>query len=202
MGKHLNTHWDQQFAHERITQLGIPLQQRAGKLSGGQQAQVALVLALAKKPDLLVLDEPIASLDPLARQEFLQVLADAVAERTITVIMSSHIIIDLERFCNYVILLSSSQVQLTGDVDDLLASHKLLVGPRKHADAVEQEHTVVTRSVTERQCTLLVHTHDPIHDPAWEIRAVSLEDIILAYMKQSRDVSSLQDHKVHLEVFS
>jgi ABC-2 type transport system ATP-binding protein len=201
MGKQLNIHWDQDFARERIKQLGIPLQQQVGKLSGGQQAQVALVLALSKKPGLLVLDEPVASLDPLARRDFQQVLVDAVAQRNITVIISSHIVTDLERFCDYLILLTSSHVQLTGEVEDLIASHKLLVGPRERADIIEKAHTILTKRVTERQCILFVQTHGPILDPAWEIRDVSLEDIILAYMDQSRTITSPQQHEVNLEVF-
>lgn len=116
LGRKLNPRWDDPLARARIQKLGIPLDRRTGKLSGGQQAQVALVLALAKRPDLLLLDEPLASLDPLARREFLRTLLDATVESSLTVLLSSHIIGDLERVCDYLIILSASHVQLVGDI--------------------------------------------------------------------------------------
>ena len=119
LGRKLNPRWDDALARARMQKLGIPLNRRAGKLSGGQQAQVALVLALAKRPDLLLLDEPLASLDPLARREFLRTLMDAVAETGLTVLLSSHIIGDLERVCDYLVILSASQVQLAGDMQEI-----------------------------------------------------------------------------------
>jgi len=130
LGRKLNPHWDDGLAQARMQKLGIPLNRRAGKLSGGQQAQVALVLALAKRPDLLLLDEPLSSLDPLARREFLRTLLDAVAESELTVLLSSHIIGDLERVCDYFIILSASQVQLAGDMQEIAKTHKRLIGPR------------------------------------------------------------------------
>ena len=135
MGQKLNKRWDSGFARDRLTQLRIPLDRKVGKLSGGQRAQVALALALARKPDLLLLDEPVASLDPLARREFLQVLMGGVAEHGTTVLLSSHLVADLERVCDYLIVLNESRVQVLGGVEDLLATHKVLVGPRR-ADRV------------------------------------------------------------------
>ncbi len=184
MGSKLNPHWNQELALRRLQQLGIPLQQPTGKLSGGQQAQVALLLALAKQPELLILDEPVASLDPLARREFQQTLMDAAAEHGLTVIISSHIVADLERFCDYIVILSASHVQITDTVDQLLQSHKLLIGPCERITSVARTHTILTSSGIGRQCTLFVQTHGPILDPAWEVRSVSLEDIILAYLAQ------------------
>src|SRR5207237_2541198 len=130
-GAALNPGWDQKWAASRIRDLGIPLGQRIGQLSGGQHAQVALALALGKRPELLMLDEPVASLDPLARREFLTALMDAVAENGLSVILSSHLLADLEHSCDHLILLMASEVRLDGDLDDLLAAHRLLVGPRK-----------------------------------------------------------------------
>ena len=118
MGRKLNAQWDTTGAVDRLSQLGIPLDRAAGRLSGGQRAQVALTLALAKQPDLLVLDEPVASLDPLARRDFLAALMGSVAERGLTVILSSHLIADLEHRCDYLIVLSDSRVQVLGPVDD------------------------------------------------------------------------------------
>jgi len=122
-GAHLNPGWDAALANGRITQLGLDPAQRAGKLSGGQRAQLALTLAVAKRPELLLLDEPIASLDPLARSEFLRSLAEYTASRQVSVVMSSHLVSDLERICDYLIVLVASRVQVAGPVTDLLASH-------------------------------------------------------------------------------
>jgi len=183
-GRKLNPRWDDTLARARIDKLGIPLNRRAGKLSGGQQAQVALVLALAKRPDLLLLDEPLASLDPLARRDFLRTLMDAVAESGMTVLLSSHIIGDLERVCDYLIILSAARVQLAGDIQEIMQTHKRLVGPRQDEAAVASVHTVIEASHTARQTTLLVRTHGPILDPSWEVQEASLEDIVLAYLGQ------------------
>jgi ABC-2 type transport system ATP-binding protein len=184
LGRKLNPRWDDALARARMSKLGIPLERRAGKLSGGQQAQVALVLALAKRPDLLLLDEPLASLDPLARREFLRALMEAVAESGLTVLLSSHIIGDLERVCDYLIILSASRVQLAGDMQEIARTHKRLVGPRQDEAAVASVHTVIEASHTERQTTLLVRTNGPLFDPSWEAQEVSMEDIVLAYLGQ------------------
>jgi ABC-type multidrug transport system ATPase subunit len=184
LGRKLNPRWDDALARARIQHLGIPFNRRAGKLSGGQQAQVALVLALAKRPDLLLLDEPLASLDPLARREFLRTLMDAVVETGLTVLLSSHIIGDLERVCDYLIILSASRVQLAGDIQEIVRTHKRLVGPRQDVAAMASVHTVVEASHTERQTTLLVRTTGPLFGSTWEVQEVSLEDIVLAYLGQ------------------
>ena len=126
-GRKLNPRWDDALAHDRLARFGIPLDRPVGKLSGGQRSQVALALALAKRPDLLLLDEPVASLDPLARREFLQALMEAAADDGLTVLLSSHIIADLERVCDYLIILSAARVQLAGEIDDA-ASHAQAAG--------------------------------------------------------------------------
>jgi ABC-2 type transport system ATP-binding protein len=188
LGRKLNPRWDDALARARIEKLGIPPARRAGKLSGGQQAQVALVLALAKRPDLLLLDEPLASLDPLARREFLRTLMEAVAETGLTVLLSSHIIGDLERVCDYLIILSASHVQLAGDMQDIAKEHKRLIGPRQDEAAIASVHTVIEASHTDRQTTLLVRTNGPLFDPSWEVQDVAIEDIVLAYLsQQARD---------------
>jgi ABC-type multidrug transport system ATPase subunit len=188
LGCKLNPRWDEALARARMQKLGIPLERRAGRLSGGQQAQVALVLALAKRPDLLLLDEPLASLDPLARREFLRTLMDATAESRLTVLLSSHIIGDLERVCDYLIILSASQVQLAGDMQEIARMHKRLIGPRQDAEAIASVHAVIEASHTDRQTTLLVRTDGPLFDPSWEAQEVSMEDIVLAYLsQQTRD---------------
>jgi len=185
MGAHLNPGWDRELAEDRIAQLGLDPAQRAGKLSSGQRAQLALTVAVAKRPELLILDEPVASLDPLARREFLQSLMEVVADQGMTVVLSSHLIADLERVCDYLIILVASRVRLAGDVDRLLATHHLLTGPRRDSDQLPTGQHLVTARHTDRQSTLLVQSEAPILDPAWTVEPVGLEDLVLAYMSQA-----------------
>jgi ABC-2 type transport system ATP-binding protein len=183
MGAHLNPRWDAAIAADRINALDLEPSQRASKLSGGQRAQLALTLAIAKRPELLVLDEPVASLDPLARREFLQGLMEAVAEHEVSVIMSSHLVADLEMICDYLVVLSESRVQLAGPTEDLLHEHVFLTGPRRDESSLPRSWDVITASHTERQTTLIVRTKEPILDPAWVVSSIGMEDLVLAYMK-------------------
>ena len=183
-GAHLNPRWDGASARERLTALNIPLDRAVGKLSGGQRAQVALALTLAKRPRLLLLDEPVAALDPLARRNFLGVMADAVAAGGLTVVMSSHLVADLERVCDHLIMLASSRVQLCGDIETVLAEHQILVGPRKDTTAIQRSHSVVQVTRTPRQTTLLVRVKGPVTDPAFQASDISLEELVLGYMGQ------------------
>jgi ABC-2 type transport system ATP-binding protein len=182
IGAHMNPRWDGGSVRDRLRGLNIPLDAAVGTLSGGQRAQVALALTLAKRPRVLLLDEPVAALDPLARRHFLGTLADAVAAGGLTVVLSSHLVADIERVCDHLILLASSRVQLCGDIDALLAEHRVLVGPRKDTTAVERDHTVVQTERTARQTTMLVRVSGPVADPGWEAADVSLEDMVLGYM--------------------
>jgi ABC-2 type transport system ATP-binding protein len=186
MGGKLNRRrWDAALARERLAKLGIPPDQPVGKLSGGQRAQVALALALAKRPRLLLLDEPIASLDPLARREFMQALMGAVADSETTVLLSSHLLADLERSCDYLIVLQRSRVQLTGAVDELIESHRTLVGPRAGSESIAGVAKVVRASHTERQSTLLVRRDGGPLDPLWTEHEVTLEDLVLAHLAEA-----------------
>jgi len=196
LGAHLNPGWDGALARGRIERLDLDPGQKAGKLSGGQRAQLALTLAIAKRPGLLILDEPVASLDPLARREFLQDLMEAVAEQGLSVVLSSHLIADLERVCDYLIVLVASRVLVAGPVDELLATHYLLTGPRRDPATLPAGQQVISASHTDRQTTLLVRTSGPVLDPAWTVSEVGLEDLALAYMKQARPAR--RNH--HLEV--
>lgn len=182
MGAKLNHRWDRALAHERLGRLQIPPDRPVGKLSGGQRAQVALTLALAKRPALLLLDEPVASLDPLARREFLQALMGSVAEEGTAVLLSSHLLGDLERVCDYLIVLQAGQVQVLGAVDELVAAHKVLIGPHRPAGDIPGVAAVIRESHTDRQSTLLVRTSGPVPDPSWKVHDVSLEDLVLAYL--------------------
>jgi len=185
LGAWLNPGWDGDLAERRIERLGLDRKQRAGKLSGGQRAQLALTLAIAKGPELLILDEPVASLDPLARREFLQGLMEVVAERGTSVLLSSHLVADLERVCDYVIVLVDSRIKVAGPIDELLASHYRLTGARRDPASLPANQHVIEASHTDRQSTLLVQSDGSILDPAWTIDPVSLEDVVLAYMAQA-----------------
>ncbi len=184
IGAHLNRRWDAASVRDRMGSLNIPLDRAAGSLSGGQRAQLALALTLGKQPRLLLLDEPVAALDPLARRHFLAAMADAVAAGGVTVVLSSHLLADMERVVDHLILLSASRVQLGGDIDTLLAEHRVLVGPRKDTAAIEKTHTIVQAVHTARQTTLLVRGNAPVIDPAWESSEVGLEEMVLGYMGQ------------------
>lgn len=182
LGAHLNPRWDAAVARSRIEQLGLDPGQKAGKLSGGQRAQLALTLGLAKRPQLLVLDEPVASLDPLARREFLQELMAAVAEQEISVLLSSHVVSDLERVCDHLIVLVDSEVRVEGDVETLLAQHHRLTGPRRDPSTLPADQQVVSASSTDRQTTVVIRTDQAVHDPSWAVGSLGLEDLVLAYM--------------------
>ena len=194
-GAHLNPRWDAALARNRVADLGLDLSQRAGKLSGGQRAQLALTLAIAKRPELLLLDEPVASLDPLARREFLQVLMETAADSDVSIVLSSHLVSDVERVCDYLVVLADSQVQLAGDVDDLVSSHHRLIGPRRDPASFPANQEVIDASHTDRQSTLLVRSHGPIIEETWTIEPVSLDDVVLAYM--ARGTRPRSDH--HLD---
>jgi ABC-2 type transport system ATP-binding protein len=182
LGAHLNPGWDDALAWSRVERLGLDPGQRAGRLSGGQRAQLALALGLAKRPELLILDEPVASLDPFARREFLQVLMEAVAEQELSVVLSSHVVSDLERVCDHVVVLVDSEVRLAGDVETLLDTHHRLTGPRRSTHSLPGDQQVVTQRHTDRQTTLVVRTTAPVLDPAWTVSDLDLEDLVLSYM--------------------
>jgi len=182
LGARLNPRWDDALARDRIARLGLDPASRAGKLSGGQRAQLALTLGIAKQPELLILDEPVAALDPLARREFLQGLMEAAVEHELSVVLSSHLVSDLERVCDYLIVLVDSRVRVAGEVEDMLATHHRLTGARHDPTRLPADQHVVSASHTDRQTTLIVRTDAPIHDPAWTVSQISLEDLVLAYM--------------------
>ncbi|MFI6317024.1 ABC transporter ATP-binding protein [Nonomuraea sp. NPDC050556] len=187
LGAKLNPGWDAGLAADRIERIGLDPAHRAGKLSGGQRAQLALTLGLAKRPQLLILDEPVASLDPLARREFMQGLMEATVEHEFSVLLSSHLVSDLERTCDYVIVLVDSRVRVDGPVDALLATHHRLTGPRTDPDRLPAGWRLVSARHTERQSTLVVRTDAPVDEPGWEVSRLGLEDLVLAYMDRSAE---------------
>jgi ABC-2 type transport system ATP-binding protein len=186
-GAHLNPRWDDSIALRRLARLDIPLKRRCGRLSGGQQAQVALAIAAAKRPEVLLLDEPVARLDPLARREFLEALMETVAESGVTVVLSSHLISDLERVCDHLVLLSRGHVVIAGPTEALLAEHHLVSGPRDSVDVTLRRRNVIEQRATDRQLTALVRGNGAAPDPRVETRAVSLEELVLAYLRRPRE---------------
>ncbi|MDN3242805.1 ABC transporter ATP-binding protein [Glycomyces tritici] len=189
LGEHLNPTWDGAFARDRIAQLGLDTARKAGRLSGGQKAQLALTIAAAKRPRLLIFDEPVAALDPLARRAFLQNLMELVAELEVSVILSSHLIGDVERVCDHLIVLAESRVQVAGDIDDLTAAHHRVVGPRGTLDALPDGVEVIAAEHTDRQTTLIVHntTGRPLDLP--EADAIGLEDMVLTYLHRAEGLT-------------
>jgi ABC-2 type transport system ATP-binding protein len=182
----LNRNFDQRYAKVRLGELGIPLKRKAGKLSGGQQAQLALTLALARRPRLLVLDEPMAMLDPLARHDFMATAMTAMVDDGVSVVLSSHVLAELERVADYLILLAGGRVQLAGEVDSLLGDHRVLTGPGAEAEMVAAGLDVVHTQRGEAQAHLLVRIDRRTHlvPPGWEAHPVSLEELTLAYLRQ------------------
>jgi ABC-2 type transport system ATP-binding protein len=185
LGAKLNPHWDPQLAHARINKLGLDERQRADKLSGGQRAQLSLTFALAKRPEALIFDEPVASLDPLARREFLETMMETVAESELSAILSSHLVSDVERVCDFLVILVASRVVLAGDVDDIVTSHHRLIGAATGTAPHLDNQEIIRSYRTGRQDELIVRSLGPVIDSAWIIEPLNLEDIVLAYM--SRD---------------
>jgi ABC-2 type transport system ATP-binding protein len=184
LGAHCNPGWGATAAHARLAELGFNQRQRAGRLSGGQRAQLSLTIALAKRPELLLLDEPVASLDPLARREFLGLLMSTVAGHDVSIVLSSHLVSDVERVCDFLIVLVDSRVRVAGEIEDLLAVHHRLVGTRSSEDVAPVNQTVIAASVTDRQRLLVVRSDGPVVEPGWVIESINLEDLVLAYMGQ------------------
>lgn len=189
----LNQTFDIKLIEQRLDGLGIGLDQKVGKLSGGQQAQLALALALARHPELLVLDEPLARLDPLARHEFMGVVMTAVAEEGLSVVLSSHVVSELERVANYLIVLNSGRVQIASEIDELMEGHWLLTGPADEVDEMSRAFPVVETYRGDRQARLLVRSLDTSNiGQNWEATAVTLEELILAYLRDP-DSSSISE---------
>lgn len=181
-GRSMNARWDQGLAETRLRDLKIPFNRRIAQLSGGQRSQVALSLVLGKRPDLLLLDEPVARLDPLARREFLQGLTEAVAEDGISVLLSSHLLGDLERLCDYVVILAGGQVRVAGDIETLVSDHHLLVGPRSENHGFLSGAHVVREQHADRQSSVWVRGSVPALPSGWRVDPVPLEELVILYL--------------------
>ena len=190
-GQELNPRWDDARARRHLDERRISFTSRIGKLSGGQQAQVALTMCLAKRSELLLLDEPVAALDPLAREDLMQILLESVEDDKTTVLLSSHAVADLATVCDYVIILSASRVQIAGEIDDVLGTHRLLIGPEGTGLTALDGAVVISSITAGRQRTLLVRSEESLFDPAFEVLEPTLEEIVLAYLRA--DASAAND---------
>ncbi|MGK5557529.1 ABC transporter ATP-binding protein [Actinomadura kijaniata] len=185
LGAKLNPTWDQGLAERRIAQVGLSPDQRAGRLSGGQRAQLALTIAAAKRPELLIFDEPAAALDPLARDGFLHNLMEFVAELGASAVLSSHLLGDIERVCDHLIVLCGSRVQVAGDVRDLLATHHRVIALPGELERLPPGVEAIRVEHTDRAGVAIVRADagpPPLPRPA---EPVSLEELVLAYMTRA-----------------
>ncbi len=187
LGERMNARWDAELAASRIRDLKLDPRRKAGRMSGGQRAQLALTMALARRPDLLILDEPVASLDPLARREFLASLAEATAGPQMSVVMSSHLVSDLERICDYLVVLVASRIQVAGPVTEVLASHHLISGPSVDRSALPGDAEIISAARNLGQTTVLLRAAAAPQHPAWTVTRPNLEDVVLAYMSRASE---------------
>ena len=179
MAAGMNVRWDAGAVEQRIDALELDRDHRVGELSGGQRAQLALALALAKRPRLLLLDEPVASLDPLARRAFLRALMAAVADGGLTVVFSTHLLDDLERTCDHLVLLGRGSLLLGGAIEDVVGGHAVLTGPPGRA--LPRGVRPVGEPVPGAQ-QRLVALDGPVLDPAWDRSPATLDEIVLAHL--------------------
>ena len=196
LGRAMNPSWDQAVAQARMDALAIPLKRKVKTLSGGQRAQVSLTVALAKRAPLLVLDEPVSSLDPVARLEFMREVMASAAGTGLTVIIASHVVSELERLCDWLIVLTGGRVRVAGPADDLLAAHRLLTVPRATGDA-ELPGLPIHRTDSDRHSTVLVRA-DPArlaaqHHPGWQAGPVGFEQLVMGYLQRRPEAAAADD---------
>ncbi|UKY50745.1 ABC transporter ATP-binding protein [Streptomyces inhibens] len=201
LGHELNPRWDQALA-ERIVRSGnVPFTARIGTLSGGQRTRIAFALAFGKRPELLLLDEPMSDLDPLARHELSGLLMAEAAEHGTTVLMSSHMLSEIEVMCDYLLVLSEGRLRMAGQTEELVPAHMLVTGVASGDDGVPEElrrqHTVVESRVTGRQFTAMVRPGGPLPD-SWETLSPSMEEVLLAYLR-SPDAPTLISDEARID---
>jgi ABC-2 type transport system ATP-binding protein len=196
LGRAMNPGWNQAMATARMDALGIPLKRKVKRLSGGQRAQISLTMALAKRAPLLVLDEPVSSLDPVARLEFMQEVVAAAVGTGLTILIASHVVSELERLCDWLIVLTGGDVQLAGPTDDLIAEHRLLTIPRATPDA-ELPGIPIHRTDSDRHSTVVARTglaRPAEHErPGWQADPVGFEQLIMAYLQRPPAAAATDD---------
>ncbi|UUU23193.1 ABC transporter ATP-binding protein [Streptomyces sp. DSM 40750] len=179
LGRELNPRrWDAAVAERVVDEGGLGRDAKIRSLSGGQRTRVALALALGKRPELLLLDEPMADLDPLARHQLMGTLLADSAEHGTTVVMSSHVVAELEGSCDHLFLLGAGRVRLAGPLDEILAAHTRISGPAGDL----APHTVVESRTTGRQLTALIRPQGQV-GPGWQTAEPTLEELVLAHLR-------------------
>lgn len=189
-GEGTNPTWNMTTAHAYVDQLGISLRDRVNNLSGGQQAQVALTMCLAKQPELLILDEPAAALDPVAREDLLRLLMREVAARATSVVLSTHALGDVGSICDYLVIMSHSTIVLADDLEFVVESHRFLGAPSPNVPELPEGVTVIDTRTSSRDVTYLVRMTLPLSDETWEITQPTLDEVIMAYLRLARDSAS------------
>ncbi|MEU7335695.1 ABC transporter ATP-binding protein [Streptomyces sp. NPDC007074] len=198
MGRELNPSWDQRAAEDIVRAGNVPMNAKIGTLSGGQRTRVAFALAFGKRPELLMLDEPMSDLDPLVRHELMNTLMAEAAQHGTTVLMSSHMLSELESVCDFLLVMSTGGLRLAGDVNELRSAHVLLhsspSSPSSPSSAVDSRrdsqglpagltaHTLVERRIGGGQVTALIRPHGPVTGQ-WQVDTPSLEELLLSYLR-------------------
>lgn len=190
LGRRLNVRWDAAYALARVQRFGLPTSRKIRTLSTGQRAQVALSVALGKRPELLLLDEPVANLDPLARLALLEELMGVVAEDGVTVVFSANALADVERVCEHIVILVAGRPRLAGDTDQLIESHVVAIGPRTQGVSALDGELIEARHA-ERQTVRLLRGRGPSRvDDGTIVRPATLEEIVLGYMRPAMEVAA------------
>lgn len=184
-GRKLNPAWDQRLAEERLSRLNIPLTRKVKELSGGQRTQVALTLAVAKRAELLVLDEPLADLDPLAREEVLDSLAEVADDKGTTVIFSSHIVDDLADTCDWLVVLNRGRIQLSKAIDEVLNEHWRISGPADEVERIAESAEVIDVRHKKRDASLIIRTPtEPRLPEGCQLEPMDLQQLVLSYLRR------------------
>jgi ABC-2 type transport system ATP-binding protein len=195
-GAAMNPRWDDDLARTRLAAAKVPLDRKAGKLSGGQRAQVALALAVAKRPQLLLLDEPLAALDPVARRDFLKGLMDSAVATGMTIVLSSHLVGELARFCDHLIVIRDGRLRLAGELDQLVSEHLWVGGTPDQTERLPRGVEVLSRVRHERHTKLLVRSREPLLNPELTVSQVDVEELVLAYLEPPDPDLELHDTAV------
>lgn len=197
----LNRDFDHSQARRRFDQLELPENRKIGELSFGQQAQISLTLALARRPDLLIMDEPLARLDPIARKDFMRLVLSTAVNDGVSVMLSSHVVAELEPVADYLVLIHEGRVLIAEEIDTFLARHFVLTGPVDRIPILEQYGLVLGIRKAARQAKALLRNDSfTVEIPdGWEREEVFLEELLLTYLGGDA-MSDLQSDETYSNV--